>query len=153
MGRTACTEPQCPYKGVLYLFRTCPEWPWDPPSLLYNGYRVFPRGKERSGRDADPLPTSSVVGLEIVELYFYFPYRPYGLYRASGPVQGWPLPLYILKIFFFNFDTNLSIIILLKCGHIFSPEVLFFMALRSNAGHGLLIHEVSRSHTTTQHSR
>ena len=29
----------------------------------------------------------------------------------------------------------------------------FYMALRPNAGHGLLILEVSRSHTTTQHSR
>jgi hypothetical protein len=27
------------------------------------------------------------------------------------------------------------------------------VALRPNAGHGLLIHEVSRSHTTTHHSR
>jgi hypothetical protein len=26
------------------IFRTCPGWPWGPPSLLYNGYRVFPRG-------------------------------------------------------------------------------------------------------------
>jgi len=26
-----------------------------PPSLLYNGYWVFPGGKERPGRDADPL--------------------------------------------------------------------------------------------------
>ena len=32
---------------------------------------------------------------------------------------------------------------------------LFFfpVALRSKAGHGLLIHEVSRSHTATHHSR
>jgi len=29
----------------------------------------------------------------------------------------------------------------------------FFVALRPNAGQGLLIHEVSRSHTTTRHSR
>ena len=29
---------------------------WCPPSLLYNGYRVFPRGKERPVRDADPSP-------------------------------------------------------------------------------------------------
>ena len=29
---------------------------------------------------------------------------------------------------------------------------LFAVALRPNAGHGLLIHEVSRSHTTTHHS-
>ena len=32
-----------------------PDRPWGPPSLLYNGYRVFPGGKERPGRDADPL--------------------------------------------------------------------------------------------------
>ena len=30
--------------------------PVGPPSLLYNGFRVFPWGKERSGRDADPSP-------------------------------------------------------------------------------------------------
>jgi hypothetical protein len=27
------------------IFRTCPDWPWSPPSFLYNGYRVFPGGK------------------------------------------------------------------------------------------------------------
>jgi hypothetical protein len=32
-------------------------------------------------------------------------------------------------------------------------QSIFFMALRPNAGHGLLILEVSRSHTTTRHSR
>ena len=47
MGRTACTEPQCLYKGALYL---------------------------------------------TVELYLYSPYGPYGLYRASVPVQGCTLP-------------------------------------------------------------
>ena len=52
MGRTACTEPLCLYKGDLYL-----------------------------------LP-SSAVGHERVELYLYSPYGPYGLYRASVPVQG-----------------------------------------------------------------
>jgi len=26
-------------------FRTHPHWTWGPPSLLYNGYRIFPRGK------------------------------------------------------------------------------------------------------------
>ena len=70
------------------IFRTCPDRPCRPPSLLYNGYRVFPGGKERAGRDADPSPTSSAVGHERVELYLYFPYGPYGLYRASVPVQG-----------------------------------------------------------------
>ena len=27
------------------IFRTCPDRPWGPPSLLYNGYRVFSGGK------------------------------------------------------------------------------------------------------------
>ena len=45
MGRAACTEPQCLYKGDLYFYFT-------------------------------------------VELYLYSPYGPYGLYRASVPVQG-----------------------------------------------------------------
>jgi len=70
------------------IFRTCPDLPWGPPSLLYNGYRVFPGGKERAGRDADPSPPSSAVGHERVELYFYSPCGPYGLYRASVPVEG-----------------------------------------------------------------
>ena len=43
------------------IFRTCPDLPWGPPSLLYNGYRVFPRCKERPGRDADPSPPSSAI--------------------------------------------------------------------------------------------
>jgi len=36
-------------------------------------YRVFPGGKERPERDADPSPPSSAVGNERVELYLYCP--------------------------------------------------------------------------------
>jgi hypothetical protein len=36
------------------IFRTCPYRPWGPLSFLYNEYKVFPGGKERPGRDADP---------------------------------------------------------------------------------------------------
>jgi len=36
------------------IFRTSPDRPWGPPSLLYSGYRVFPGGKVLPGRDADP---------------------------------------------------------------------------------------------------
>jgi len=43
------------------IFRTCPDRPWDPLSLLYNGYRVFPGGKEWPGCEADPSPPSSSV--------------------------------------------------------------------------------------------
>jgi len=38
------------------IFRTCLDRPWGPHSLLYNGYRVFPGGKERPGHDADLSP-------------------------------------------------------------------------------------------------
>jgi len=48
----------------------------------------FPGGKERPGRDADTSPPSSAVGHGSVELCLYSPYGPYGLYRASVPVQG-----------------------------------------------------------------
>jgi hypothetical protein len=41
------------------IFRTCPDQPWGPPSLLYNGYRVFPWGRKRPGRDANASPLSS----------------------------------------------------------------------------------------------
>jgi hypothetical protein len=43
-------------------FSACPDRPWGPPSLLYNGYRVFPGGKVRPGRAADhSLPSSAEV--------------------------------------------------------------------------------------------
>jgi len=53
------------------IFRTCPDRPWGQPSLLYNGYRVFPGGKVRPGRDADPSPPSSAEVKNRVELYLY----------------------------------------------------------------------------------
>ena len=43
-------------------FSARPDRPWGPPNLLYNGYRVFPRGKVRLGRAADhSLPSSAAV--------------------------------------------------------------------------------------------
>jgi hypothetical protein len=65
---------------------------------MYNAYRVFSGGKERPGRDADPSPPSSAVGHERAELYLYFPYGPYGLYRASVSVQGCTLLTYCARI-------------------------------------------------------
>jgi hypothetical protein len=40
------------------IFHTRPDRPWGPPSLLYNGYRVFP-GVRRPGRGADHTPPYS----------------------------------------------------------------------------------------------
>jgi hypothetical protein len=72
-------------------FRPHPDRPWGPPSLLYNGYRVFP-GVERPGRGAD-YPTLLAPGQERVELYFYPPLGLQISYMVSSPL---PLPLYVL---------------------------------------------------------
>ena len=42
-------------------FSARPDQPWGPPSLLYNGYRVFPGDKERPGRATDHSPPSTAV--------------------------------------------------------------------------------------------
>ena len=68
-------------------FSARPDRSCGPPSLLYNGYRVFPGGKERPGRAADHSPPSSSRGHGRVELY---------LYPSSGPhraCNGITLPL------------------------------------------------------------
>jgi len=57
MGRTVCTEPQCLYSTAIPLF---PLW------------------------TVRPLQSLSAC---TVELYLYSHYGPYGLYRASVPVQ------------------------------------------------------------------
>ena len=46
------------------IFRTCPDRPWGPHSLLYNGYRIFPGGKLRPEPDADHSPPSSAAVME-----------------------------------------------------------------------------------------
>jgi len=49
------------------IFRTHADWPWGPPSLLYNGYRVFPGGKA-AGYSVDHPPPSRTNVKERVEL-------------------------------------------------------------------------------------
>jgi hypothetical protein len=55
------------------IFRTCPDQPWGPPSLLYNGYRVFPGGRKRPRGDADPSPLLVPRSKNRIELYLYSP--------------------------------------------------------------------------------
>ena len=64
------------------IFRNCPDRPWGPPSLLYNGYRVFPGGKERPGRDADHSPPSSAV---VMKGYSYTSIPPMGRTACTDP--------------------------------------------------------------------
>ena len=70
------------------IFRTHPDWPWGPPSLLYNGYRVFP-GVKWTWRGIHHPPPSSAEVKERVELYLCSTSGP------SWPVLGWTLPLQI----------------------------------------------------------
>jgi hypothetical protein len=83
------------------IFCSCPDPPWGPPSLLYNGYRVSFPGVKRPGRGAShPIPSSCRgprTGRAIPLLHLLGP---------QGLLQGEPLPLplhipFILNTFFF----------------------------------------------------
>ena len=63
-------------------FSARPDRPWNPPSLLFSRYRVFPGGKVRPGRAADHSPPSSAV---VMEEYSYNSTHPLG---HTGPVTG-----------------------------------------------------------------
>ena len=64
-------------------FSSHPDWPWDPPSLLYNGYRVSPRCKVRPGRAADHSPPSSAA---VMEEESYTSTHPLGHNRACNGI-------------------------------------------------------------------
>jgi hypothetical protein len=55
------------------IFRTCPDRPWGPPSLLYNGYRVFPGVESGRGVTLTPHPLLVPRSRKRVELYLYSP--------------------------------------------------------------------------------
>jgi hypothetical protein len=75
-----------PNPGGGEIFRTCPDRPWGPPSLLYNEYWVFPGGKVAGARCWPPTPLQHR-SQETVELYLYPP---------LWVCYGVPLPLSLL---------------------------------------------------------
>ena len=50
------------------IFRTRPDRPWVPPSVLYTEYRVSVLGVKRPGRDVNHPPLPSTVVKERIEL-------------------------------------------------------------------------------------
>jgi len=68
------------------VFRTRPDHPWGPPSLLYNGYRISCQGVKRPECGLD-RPSFNAEVKQSVDLYLYPPSGP------SCPVLGWSLPL------------------------------------------------------------
>ena len=101
--RAGRSEVLIPVGGEI--FRTCPDQPWGPPSLLYNGYRVFPGGRERPGRDADPSPPSSAVVMK-EQSYTSAPAigrttctEPQCLYKGVLHLTFFKFCTYIFKIF------------------------------------------------------
>ena len=115
------------------IFCTCSDRPWGPPSLLYNGYRVFPGGKERLGRDTDPSPPSNAVGHERVELYLYSPYGPYGLYRAYSACTRVTFTFTTAVIYFskcFSYQ-NSSLVL----NYEFSPRNISDAGVTADTGH------------------
>jgi hypothetical protein len=62
------------------IFRTHPDRPWGPPSLLYNGYRVFPGGKAAGAWRWPPTPPGADVEWRV---------------EPSWPVLGWTFTFYI----------------------------------------------------------
>ena len=62
------------------------------PTSCTMGTGSFPGVKSGRGVTLTPHPLLVPWSHERVELYLYSPYGPYGLYRASVPVQGCTLP-------------------------------------------------------------
>jgi len=69
-------------RGIIWCSLLPSYWrPWGPPSLLYDGYRLFPEVK-RSARGVDQTPPSSAEVKETIQQYLYSSFGP------SRPVLG-----------------------------------------------------------------
>jgi hypothetical protein len=81
------------------IFRTYPDRLRDPPSLLYNGYRVFPVGKGGRGVMLTTQPLL-VPRLRRVELYLH------SLYGSSWACYGVPFTFIYIYIYLFIYIYN-----------------------------------------------
>ena len=88
------------------IFRTCPDRPQDPPSFLYNGYRVFPGGRVKSGRDVTLTPHPLLVPLVMKE-QSYTSNTPIGRTACTEPQCLFKGDLYL---FYHEPNTDLKIL-------------------------------------------
>jgi hypothetical protein len=103
------------------------------------GTGYFPGVKRGRGVTLTPDPLLVCHGHERVELYLYSPYGPYGLYRASVPVQG---ALYLRK-------TDISVIF---CNTLFTS--FFHLRIQTGTWRRQLLFKskhVARARTTVKH--
>jgi hypothetical protein len=70
-GRGGRSGDRIPLGGGGEFLGSLPDGPWDPSSLIYDEYRVFP-GVKRPGRGVDHSPPSIAEVEETVELYLFF---------------------------------------------------------------------------------
>jgi hypothetical protein len=67
--------------------RTLPHRPWDPPILLYSGYKCFFLGCKAAGAGVNHLTPSNIEIKETVEPYLYVPSGPsWPVLRRTSPL-------------------------------------------------------------------
>ena len=88
------------------IFRTRPDRPWGPPSLLYNEYRVLSGVKSDRGVTLTPHPVLCRCQ-ERVDLHLYSPYGPYGLTEPQCLHKG-ALYLYLTTTTTTTTTTNVT---------------------------------------------
>ena len=74
------------------VFRTRPDRPWCPPSLLYNGYRVFSASRPAEATRLPPTPSSAEVqesrAIPLLHLWAYVAHRVNFTFTLSLPVSS-----------------------------------------------------------------
>ena len=100
-------------------------------SLLYNGYRVFPGGKERPGLEADPSPPSSAV---VMKEQSYTSTSPMGRTASTEPQCLYKGELYLscfTQASMYNPITCRRLITLVFPYYSFISFISFFLSLFS----------------------
>ena len=101
-----------------------PARPWSPPSLLYNGYRVFLSWKVRPGRAADHSPPSSTA---VKKEYSYTSTPPMGRTACTEPQCLYSRAIPLLPLWTVRRVQNLSACTVQL--YLYSPQCLYSTAI------------------------